>query len=186
MKLTMRTLRALAFSVSVVLLPVASGCQSNGGAMADTKALQNDRATLAKLVGAWDFEGWNEPENGPRRVGKGKAAGVIEHSHFVLLDMEGTVLEAKTNRDLGGSILFSVEPKAGLKATAWSDNGPVVRQFRGEIQNDGSRLLFKNIQALGHSEKLQMAVNFASVDKWSVEFSRAGKVVAAYTFVRAR
>lgn len=182
----MRTLRALVFSVSIVLLPVVVGCQTNRAVAVDTQEAQADRATLARLVGAWDFEGWNEPTAGARRTSKGRAAGVIEHTHFVLLDIESTVAESGATRDLSGSILFSVEPNAGLRATAWSDNAPTVRQFSGEIQGGGSSLVFRNIRAVGHSERLDMTIAFASADRWSATFSRRGVIVASYNFVRAR
>lgn len=182
----MRTLRVLVFSVSIVLLPALVGCQTSGGAVTDSKQVQADRATLAKLVGAWDFEGWNEPSAGARRTSKGRAAGVIEHTHFLLLDIESTVAEAGTNRKLEGSILFSVEPKAGLRATTWSDNAPTVRQFSGEIQGGGSSLVFRNIRAVGHKDRLEMTIAFASADRWSATFSDRGTIVASYSFVRAR
>lgn len=182
----MRSLRVFAFILSIAALPFIVGCKSTGGAAADTAEVRAERATLAKFIGAWDFEGWYEPADAPRRTSKGKAAGVLEHSHFVLLDTHSTVTEDGKSRELRGSILFSVAPGEGLQLSAWSDNSPALRQFKGTVENNGNRFSFKGIPAPGNSNQVRLEILYSSADRWTAEFTRSGKVIASYTFIRAK
>lgn len=181
----MRSLRVFAFILSIAALPFLVGCKTTGAAT-DTPALRAERATLAKFIGAWDFEGWYEPVDAPRRTSKGKAAGVLEHSHFVLLDTQSTVTEDGKSRELRGSILFSVAPGEGLQLSAWSDNSPALRQFKGSIKNNGNLFAFKGIPAPGNSNQVRLDILFSSADRWTAEFTRGSKVIASYTFIRAK
>src|SRR5262245_23176589 len=113
---SMNMLRIVFVGLVIATLAAQVGCTS-AGATTDTAALQADRALLAKFVGAWDYQGWSQVTPDVRRESKGRAAGVIERTHFLLLDTESIITQGGKTRKLEGSILFSVEPGEGLMLT---------------------------------------------------------------------
>ncbi len=190
----MKTARSIAAPVIAGALALLTGCACHSNQCAapshaaqhDEQALAADRAHLAQLVGAWEYEGWSIPEGQSRRTSKGQAAGVIEHTHFVLFDTLGDILEQDDSRNIKGSMLFSVEPGHGLMLTSWSDDTPAVHRLSGGVENEGARLVFVSYDPLWTSDsKVKMVVDFIDDTRWTAKFYRNGAIVAEYTFTRS-
>lgn len=161
------------------LQPPASGGQAN-----------IERATLARLVGAWTFTGSvSRPEGGSGTVA-GRAAGVIEHEHFVLLDIAATEgqLAGRSGR-LFGSLLFASEPGIGLTVTAWGDANPWVTRLVGDVNPDGSRFVFDDESVPSSDLDVALSIVFETDDRFVVEVrdtDRAGSpALATYVFTRS-
>ncbi len=190
----MNTARTIAAPVIAGALTLLAGCACHStnchtstwaDHSDDEQALASDRVHLARLVGAWEYEGWSIPEGQPRRTSKGKASGVIEHSHFVLFDTLGDILQANEHKNIKGSMLFSVEPGLGLMLTSWSDDSASVHRLEGDFENEGARFVFVSYAPLwGSDSKVRMVVDFINADRWTAKFYRDGAVVAEYTFNR--
>jgi hypothetical protein len=179
------------------------GCQSQPTApeRADNPSLRHiaappgatradaDRAFLARFVGTWNFQGWSVGQGGERVQGSGRAAGVIEHDHFVLLDLETAVgeLGGRTSRKSGSMILAS-EPGIGPTLTAWGDASPSISRSVGHIEGNGSLFSFTEAQTPAGLHRLAVTIRFETDDRWIAEIhdstASGSPVVARYQFTR--
>lgn len=195
----LRTSRvALLVATAAAMTAGLSGCHNSGAASHDpnpalhpittpsggTKA-DVDRAALARLVGAWSFEGWSIAADGKRQTASGKAAGAIDSVHFVLLDIRSTVGQMTGSAlRTGGSMLFGAEPNGGLCVTAWGDGSNVVRRLTGTVHGNASAFTFREA---GHSTSLTLV--FETNDQWVAEVRKAPgadqPLIARYVFTRA-
>ena len=150
---------------------------------------ERDRAALVRFVGAWDYDGWYDPPDQPRRQAAGIAAGTIEHRHFVLLDSAEVAQQGGIADFQAGSMLLSSEPGIGLMLTAWSGQAPAVHRCRGTVEAEGSRFVFDEFRPIRTQDRLRMIVRFETDDRWVIDFYRrtGGKDVlaASYTFTRS-
>ncbi|MBX3317031.1 MAG: hypothetical protein KF902_09250 [Phycisphaeraceae bacterium] len=143
-----------------------------------------DRSKLARLIGVWSFRGTVTDDSDSTREVTGTAAGVLENSHFVLLDVQATQGEfAGTAGRKSGSMLFGSEPGKGLTVTAWGDAGPEIRRLIGATNADGSVFEFRVMQGHGRGAGISMRIVFETDDRWSVTISR-GTASASYVFSR--
>lgn len=182
----MSAMRGMAAAVCLVCAGGLMGCQTGGAPSVEAQERAfEERAHLARLVGAWDYSGWFEPEGGPRRESSGRAAGAIEHEHFVLFDTEAVVTEGGESRWIEGSMVFSVEPGAGLMLTEWSELDPSVRRMHGRFEDGGRRMVFDRFAGRAAGSDLTLTLRFETADRWTATFALGGSVAASYTFERA-
>ncbi len=196
--------QARALGVALVLAGMTlAGCQSQPPSSAspqspDLRQLETppggtaedaDRAALARFVGAWSFEGWWAGADGERTAVAGRAAGVIESVHFVLLDLQTTSGEfaGRAGRK-SGSLLFASEPGIGLTLTAWGDASPAMNRLAGTVDGAGSVFTFTEARTPAGRHRLGARMAFESDDRWVGEIrdeTAAGQpVVARYVFTR--
>jgi hypothetical protein len=155
-----------------------------GAASADA-----NRAALARFVGVWNFEGWSS--DGSAHVpATGRAAGVVENQHFVLLDLQATAGKVgQPPARKAGSMLLASEPDIGVTLTAWGDASPQIRRLVGRCEGKGSAFVLNEVRHGQDGRDLSMTIVFETDDRWTAEFrdtAMEGKpVVARYTFTRA-
>lgn len=145
-----------------------------------------DRMKLTRFIGVWSFRGTVTDEGGGTREVAGTAAGVLEDSHFVLLDVEATqgAFAGETGRK-SGSMLFASEPGKGLTVTAWGDGAPAVRRLIGATNSDGSVYEFRAMHGQKHGAGVGMRIVFETDDRWTATLTRhSGPARASYVFTR--
>lgn len=145
-----------------------------------------DRMKLARFIGVWSFRGTVTDEGGGTREVAGTAAGVLENSHFVLLDVEATqgAFAGETGRK-SGSMLFGSEPGKGLTLTAWGDGAPDVRRLIGATNADGSAFEFRAMHGQKQGAGVSMRIVFETDDRWTATLTRhSGPARASYVFNR--
>lgn len=182
----MSAMRGVVAAMCLVCAGGLVGCQTGGTVSAEAhERAREDRAHLARLVGAWDYSGWFQPEGDGRRESTGRAAGVIEHDHFVLFDTEAVVTQNGERRWMEGSMIYSVEPGAGLMLTEWSESDPSVHRMHGRFEEGGRRMVFDDFVGRSAGDDLTLTLWFETSDRWTATFRRDGDVAAVYTFTRA-
>jgi hypothetical protein len=150
-----------------------------------------DRAALARFVGVWNFNGWCTTGEGARREAAGQAAGTIENTHFVLLDLQATSGELSGNAGRkSGSMLFASEPDVGPTLTAWGDANASLSRFVGDVQGHRSAFMFEEVKTPAGRHRHSIAIVFQTDDAWTAEIrdsSAAGTpLLARYEFTRVR
>lgn len=171
------------YTVNPALRPIAF---PSGGTPSDA-----DRATLARFVGVWNFEGGTQAPDGTRINAKGIVAGVIEDEHFVLLDIEVTEgqLAGRAGRK-AGSMFLAAEPGIGMTLTAWGDASPSISRLIGEVHGNGSVFTFREARTPPGRRRIGLEIQFESDDRWVAEVMEStaqnARVVARYAFTRAR
>ncbi|GMV24194.1 MAG: hypothetical protein AMXMBFR58_02250 [Phycisphaerae bacterium] len=156
-----------------------------GGSIADAH-----RASLARFVGIWQFEGWSVDSAGIQQSVSGRAAATIEREHFVLIDLQATSGQM-AGRALrrGGSILLASEPGLGVTLTTWGDASPSVGRLIGRTEGSGASFVFDEAATPAGRQRVQISIHFRSDDHWIAELRDAdtgdSKVLASYEFKRA-
>jgi len=192
---TPRVLRAR-FNLAVGALALAGlgfvgGCQTGNTSSVSsdssftTARADADRALLAKLVGAWQFEGTWSGANGVQNTVQGRAAGVLVNNYFVLLDVQTTSgeLAGRTSRD-EGSILFAAEPGVGMTVSAWGDASPSIVRLVGRAEQGGNVLSFA--PAGNSANATALVVRFDGPDRFTTQLNPGAALSSAsYTFTRA-
>ncbi|MBX3389422.1 MAG: DUF1579 family protein [Phycisphaeraceae bacterium] len=189
-KVNSGVIRASVGIAAIVSLFAQWGCQAGSCCATNrsvtTERADADRGQLAKLVGAWRFEGSWSGEDGQKHSVQGRAAGVLVNNFFVLLDVQTTSgeLAGQTSRQ-EGSLLFASEPGKGLTVTAWGDASPSITHLIGHSEEGGKVLTY--LPASGPSNAVAVVVRFEGDNHFSTEISAGsgGKGVAEYTFTRA-
>jgi len=198
-QLTVQLSRAALIASVLACLPFGlTGCQCGSSAPtysqnpalrqiqppANATAADADRATLARFVGVWTFEGWSVAADGTERTVAGNAAAAIESEHFVLLTIHRTSgqLAGRAGRTVG-SMLLASEPEVGITLTAWGDESPFVRRLIGKTHGSGSVFSFDE-----RNRGLSLTLTFETDDRWVAEAREsnngAQSVVARYKFSR--
>ena len=163
--------------VSAPANPSLRAIQSPAGA----SQVDSDRVKLSRFIGVWNFRGRVAEDDGLEREVSGQAAGVLENSQFVLIDVKAMdgALAGSTSRK-SGSLLLGAEPGKGLTITAWGDGAPEVRRLWGGTNSDGSVFEFRE-----HHGRVLMRIAFETDDRWTATIRRgSGKARASYVFTR--
>ncbi len=178
----------------VTLALFGAGCQTSGPAAnatspAAVSAADSDRAALAKLVGAWDFDGWWKAAGQPENKVQGRAAATLENKYFLLMDVQ--TAPGSTGGRLGGksgSFLFASEPGIGLTVTAWGDASPSITRLVGHASSGGTVLTF----APAHTQdrNVRLVIRIESDTRWTAEVTNPAAegdgALASYTFTRSK
>ncbi len=149
-----------------------------------------DRAALARFVGTWAFDGWATGRDGEHTTSSGRAAGVIEDEHFVMIDLQATSgqMGGRAGRT-SGSMLLASEPGIGLTLTAWGDASPSICRSVGRVEGNASAFTFREARNAGGSRGVRLTITFQTDDRWIAEISDATAdahpVVARYEFTRS-
>lgn len=147
------------------------------------------RATLARFIGVWKFEGSVLELNGSRRNVSGEAAAAIEEEHFVKIDMLATsgALAGYAGKK-SGTLLLASEPDVGLTLTAWGDASPAITRMTGTQQNRGQQFVFEELRTPAGRNRHQLAIRFETDHRWTAEIrdidADSDPVLASYTFTR--
>lgn len=147
------------------------------------------RATLARFIGVWTFQGSVLELDGSRRTVSGEAAAAIEEEHFVKIDLRATsgALAGYTGKK-GGTMLLASEPDVGLTLTAWGDASPAITRMTGTQQNRGQQFLFEEVRTPAGRSRHQLAIGFETDHRWTAEIrdlsNPGGPAAATYTFTR--
>jgi hypothetical protein len=149
-----------------------------------------NRAALARFVGVWNFEGWTADRAGQHMPRSGRAAGAIDHEHFVEIEFHATDSQpGGSNAHKAVSVLLASEPGLGLTMTAWGDASPAVSRLIGKAEGDGSAFTFDEATSTAGRDRLSVTIKVQTDDHWTLEVhdaSNSGRpVVASYAFTRA-
>lgn len=183
-----RSMLCVALGCAVVGL--STGCQSDASsrdqkenAAMTASSAEADRATLARFVGVWTFEGWTKGSDGVQHAANGHGAGAIEKGHFVLLEVQTTAGEfGGRTGERSGSMLFASEPGIGVTLTAWGDSSASVSRLVGTVNNSGV-FAFNEVTTPGDRPRASLVITFESNDRWIAEIR---DVTAARTPMTAR
>lgn len=149
-----------------------------------------ERAALARFVGTWDFKGWSGAPGAERSQVAGRAAGVIENGHFIMMDMQVTSgqLAGRTGRK-SGTMLLASEPGLGLTLTAWGDASPSISRSTGKAEGNASAFSFRESRTPKGAGSMTLTITFQSDDHWVAEIGDAAsdgnRSVARYEFSRS-
>jgi hypothetical protein len=172
-----------------------TGCQCNPPRVADganptlrtiqapegASKLDADRVKLARFIGVWTFRGTLTDEHGATSEVEGRAAGVLENGHFVLLDMDASRGGSSgATGQKSGSMLLGCEAGKGMTITAWGDGAPEIRRLVGSTNSDGSVFEFQEVHG-----RVTVRIAFESDDRWTATISPgSGPRRAMYSFSR--
>jgi hypothetical protein len=136
----------------------------------------------------WNFDGWSADPGAAREHSSGRAAGTIENTNFILLDIQAT--NGQMVRGKSGSMLFAVEPGIGPTLTAWGDASPRVGWLTGSAHGDASVFRYSDTGAVAvGAHRHSVTITFAGNDQWTLDIrdltSSGGPVVGEYAFTRA-
>ncbi|MCC6321475.1 MAG: hypothetical protein IT438_08600 [Phycisphaerales bacterium] len=141
---------------------------------------------LARFVGDWSFEGHASAADGEAAKATGRAAGVIENEHFVLIDLrvESGRFGARGERK-GGSLLLASEPGIGLTMTGWGGSSPSIVRLVGRAEGSGSRFSFDEVKSSG-ARRVNLSFEFEADDRFvaTIRDATNSSVLGSYTFTR--
>lgn len=184
--------------VVVTALAAVAGCHAHKVEQSSNPALRPivtpaggtsvdaDRAMLARFVGDWSFEGHASAADGEAAKATGRAAGVIENEHFVLIDLrvESGRFGARGERK-GGSLLLASEPGIGLTMTGWGGSSPSIVRLVGRAEGSGSRFSFDEVKSSG-ARRVNLSFEFEADDRFvaTIRDATNSSVLGSYTFTR--
>jgi hypothetical protein len=159
-------------------------------APANSTTCDADRAALSRFVGVWTFEGWSANPGETHVAVAGRAAGVIEREHFVLLDLQTTAgALGGRNRNRSVSMLLGCEPGLGATVTAWGDTAPSIGRLVGRVEGNGAAFAFTEVRPPAGVHPMSLTMTFETDDRWVAEMRDCAvdgqPVIAKYTFTRS-
>lgn len=164
--------------------PAGAAAAPSAGATVVTVTTTTNYQTgpaLGKLVGNWNISGIVEGADGKPVAVTGTAKAAIDKTYFLRIDIttkdprDGTVVE--------GTSVISQRGGRALDMTNSFSSSPVVRQFRGEMDESGSVFSFTQYDPPNSARKVILRAIDAkqlTADVWD-----GNKKLESYTFTSA-
>lgn len=166
---------------------VVAPARTNAPQAQPLSSADRDRLALARFARTWRVSGW-ETVNGERRFVNGNAAGSVDCSFFVRLDM--SMFDEQSGRMNTGNLVFASEPGRGVTMSSRFDTSPSLTTYLGTATADGTLFTLDEMGWGGSTTGRRIIIRFLSADEFVADVSERwggqSSQQASFTFTAAR